>query len=257
VTMFATRLLNGEDIPAKPDLATHSLIHFLDRFVYRNPTAPRTNLRGTSIMQPLAGGERHDVVVSNSAVQRKVEPVNSESFWRKKAEDVAVDEAFFHIYFNQVAKGKQSGKKEKPAKHAEEDGEENGDDDEDEVWQALVESRPEIEGGSEGDSDLDLGLDDLESDYSDDDDDDMDVDVEDDDVSAIVESDGAPELGDDDDQSDMDALFEKEAASNSKPEAVEEDNKSRRAQRKRLKNLPVFASVDDYAQMIEDNEGED
>src|SRR6266487_6465856 len=90
--MFASRLIDRSQIPAKPELASHTLIHFLDRFVYRNPKAPHNGLRGSSLMQPLAGGEHQHILVTNRLPQQKIEPLNSESFWRKKAEDVAVDE---------------------------------------------------------------------------------------------------------------------------------------------------------------------
>ena len=159
--MFASRLLNDDKMPPKPDLASHTLTHFLDRFVYRNAKASAGGPRGSSIMQPLAGGDNKGILLSNRSTQGGQQPVNSEAFWRKKAEDVAVDEVFFHTYFNQIGKGKQAAGKKNAAKTAEDS--DNEDENEDEIWQALVDSRPEVEGPSDDDSDLEmLDLDDSE-----------------------------------------------------------------------------------------------
>jgi ribosome biogenesis protein MAK21 len=241
----------------KPDLASHTLIHFLDRFAYRNPKAPHSGPRGSSIMQPLAGGEHQHILVTNRLAQRNVEPVNSESFWRRKAEDVAVDEVFFHKYFNQIGKGKRSRKgissKDSKDLVTKADGSEN----EDEVWQALVESRPDVEGLSEDESDLDM----------------LDLDDSDDSSSGIGnievesgdEAEGSVQLetvdmfrhNDEDPLSDMDELFRQELEYNNHVRVVpSEDKSSNKDKRKRLKSLPTFASMEEYAKMLEDDEGE-
>ncbi|KAI4086360.1 MAG: hypothetical protein L6R37_008421 [Teloschistes peruensis] len=53
VSLFAARLLTHDAMPPKTDLSSHTLIHFLDRFVYRNPKST-TAARGASIMQPIS-----------------------------------------------------------------------------------------------------------------------------------------------------------------------------------------------------------
>jgi ribosome biogenesis protein MAK21 len=253
--MFADRLLTSAVMPAKPDLASHSLISFLDRFVYRNAKASAGGLRGSSIMQPLAGGESSGVLVANRATAQAHQPVNSEAFWRKKAEDVAVDEVFFHKY--------------KPAKAAG-DGSDDEDENEDEIWQALVDSRPEVEGPSDDESDLEmLDLDDSGDEGSEGSDamweDDDEVDVEgtdeeeqgsegDEEPSPFLDEDELDE-GEDEDEDD---LFNKELETNQKkPEAKVDGTETGRAKKKKMKSLPMFASVDDYADMMGGDEDED
>ena len=271
VAMFADRLLQSAEMGAKPDLASHSLISFLDRFVYRNAKASSTGLRGSSIMQPLAGGESRGVLVANRAAAHAHKPVNSEAFWRKKAEDVNPDEVFFHQYFSQVGKTKQSTKKKAEKKMGKDDGE-NGDEEdenEDEIWQALVDSRPEVEGPSDDESDLEmLDLDDSGEDDEVDWSDDGEVDVEGSDDEVDLEgsdeeggeepspfSDEEMEEAESEIEEDEDALFEKELQTNKEPENTERE--SSRQKKKKMKGLPMFASMEDYASMLDGDEDED
>jgi ribosome biogenesis protein MAK21 len=264
VSLFASRLLNGQEMPAKPDLASHTLIHFLDRFVYRNAKAAAGSLRGNSIMQPLAGGEGRDVLISKRLIQRQHEPLNSDSFWRKKADDVAVDEVFFHKYFNHIAKGKKpTRQKSKPLGNADAtNGDKDDGENEDEIWQALVESRPEVEGHSEDDSDLEMvDLDDSEDDSlgdgvnldvdEEDGSDDFDVDVLqgiDSDVSSNDGKDGSSEMGE---------LFRDELKKVDYVGNTREDTQKSKSKRRKLKNLPIFASTEEYAEMLEDDDNMD
>ncbi|RAL58614.1 hypothetical protein DID88_003974 [Monilinia fructigena] len=222
--------------------------------------------KGSSLMQPLAGGASQGILVSNhgSKVQQSV---NTEAFWRKKAEDVAVDEVFFHKYFNQIGKGKDSSKKKQKKKG--EDGEDD-EEDEDEIWQALVESKPDIEGPE---SDDDLEMDDF--DMSEDDseggvdvegsDGEVDIEGEDEEMQDAKEDDGEgifseedDDLKDSDDEagSDMDALFESELQRAKSPEQEDEKKETSRSKKRKLKNLPTFASAEDYAAML-DNDGDE
>ena len=86
-------------MPPKPDLASHTLSNFLDRFVYRNAKSAAGGPRGTSIMQPLAGGESRGVFLSSKTANHAQRPVNTDAFWHKKVEDVAVDEVIFPQVF--------------------------------------------------------------------------------------------------------------------------------------------------------------
>jgi ribosome biogenesis protein MAK21 len=270
--MFASRLLSSEKMPPKPDLTSHSLTHFLDKFVYRNAKASAGGPKGSSIMQSLAGGDSKGILLSTRSANGVTQPVNSEQFWRKKAEDVAVDEVFFHKYFNQIGKGKVASdkkKKEKAPKVGEDEDDEE-DENEDEIWQALVDSRPEVEGPSDDDSDLEM----LDLDDSDDSEngsimDDAEVDVEgseDEHVNAQdEESDGGvvlsgfsedEDVGSEDEVgSELDDLFEKELQT-AQP-AEEKGEETSRQKRRKLKSLPTFASVDDYAEMMDNDEDED
>lgn len=264
--MFADRLLLNEEMPAKPDLTSHTMTHFLDRFVYRNAKAAAGAPRGTSIMQPLAGGDSRGLLVSNRSTGKGQAPVNTEAFWRKKAADVAVDEVFFHQYFNQIGKGKQASDKKKlqgkkkDSAGSEDDEEEN----EDEIWQALVDSRPEVEGPGDDESDLEmLDLDDYDDASSDADegaaDDDIVEDESDEEDMGMLDDGEDDAMFDSEDEvpADVDEMFRKELETNQPEQASGDGEESKSKKRKKLKNLPTFASADDYAAMLEDDKDED
>ncbi|KAL3420690.1 CBF/Mak21 family protein [Phlyctema vagabunda] len=269
VSMFADRLLSDEKMPPKPDLSSHTLTHFLDRFVYRNAKATASGPRGSSIMQPLAGGDSKGFLLSSKAATAGQAPVNTEAFWRKKAEDVAVDEVFFHKYFSQIGKSKQAANKKAVSKKAGEDSDgDEEDENEDEIWQALVDSRPEVEGPSDDESDLEMmDLDDSDAESASDDE--VDVEGDDDVAEHGADSDGSEESGnifdeeedalidsDEEAPSEMDELFEKELQKAQEAEA-EPAQETSRQKKKKMKNLPTFASAEDYADMLNDDEGED
>ncbi|KAI9677086.1 MAG: hypothetical protein M1817_006925 [Caeruleum heppii] len=256
VTLFATRLLQNDTMPPKPDLSTHTLIHFLDRFVYRNAKASSSQ-RGISIMQPLTGDQKGGILLSSGDNRKTQAPVNVEGFWRQKTEDVAVEEAFFHQYFNQVGKGRAAAEKHKKKQakskqDGQESDEDDDDDDEDEIWQALVQSRPEVE-GSEGDSDVDL--DDLGSE----DEDGLEEALEEADEggsAGSLSSDAEPGF---DFDSEEDALLASEdEVDGNLPGGLDAGMASSAAttskKRRKLKHLPTFASVEDYAGMMDVDE---
>ncbi|KAI9841745.1 MAG: hypothetical protein M1837_000406 [Sclerophora amabilis] len=261
VSMFASKLLQNDTMPPKPDLSLHTLIHFLDRFVYRNAKA-NTNSHGISMMQPLAGEAGQGVLLSTRDTSRAQAPLNLEGFWSRKAEDVSVDEVFFHKYFNEVGRGGAVAAKRKRDKKSErdEDTEGEGEEKEDEIWKALVDSRPEIEGSDEGESDLDLESLDSDEDGSLHSDEQAELD---DDAStsgdAMSESDTGRQREKEDDlpsDADDDALAGLNMAFRNELETgrsgVDEQKPSDRPEKKRrkMKNLPTFASADDYAEML-------
>lgn len=220
----------------KPDLDSHSLIRFLDKFVYRNPKATDTS-KGVSIMQPLrAARDVGDIWLSSHGPAASVPLVNSSAFWKKKVESVAAEDVFFHEYFSQVDKEGKPAKKKAVAAA----GDEEDEAQEDEIWKALVSTQANIDpddGSDVGFDDLDDsdmeadGSDpdlDLESDF-DDDSDDMEVDIE-----GSDEDEGGAILDEDEEG------FE---AKDARP-------KKAKSRRKQLKELPMFASVDDYAELL-------
>jgi ribosome biogenesis protein MAK21 len=164
VQLYAENLLHPQPNTTKPDLALHTVKHFLDRFVYRNPKTKGTT-RGASIMQPLPGTDT-SLVLNVRGAAKTEKAVNSEEWWRQQVDRVKPDEVFFHRFFvgKEEKEVRAMGKKRK-----------RGDDDEelgeDEIWEALVKSSRE-EGG-EGDVDVD-GSDDDSVDWSEDDDDEID-----------------------------------------------------------------------------------
>lgn len=249
--MFATNLLSRQDkkLP-KPDLANHTLMHFLDRFVYRNPKTEDPK-RGGSIMQPvLASGSASHIVASHKAGAKQAKTVNSASFWNLKPEQVSAEDVFFHEYFARIGKPAEGVKKKEEAKIAADSDDEEA---EDEIWEALVNSRPEVE-GDDADEVSDIDMEGYE-----DSDEDMDVDATIDqdmeDLGSDVSDDDGFEgiFGDSEEGEDDDGEGEEGKAQGPKEEAPKKFSEARR-RKKELKALPTFASVDDYAEMLADEQ---
>lgn len=283
----------------KPDLTLHTLTHFLDRFVYRTPKATAA-ARGASIMQPLAGGDTADRLVEAGKSAAQAAPLNSENFWKKKADEVAAEDVFFHEYFNRVNKDKARAKKGKSAEDPvdrDEEGIDGLSDNESEIWKALVDSRPDLE--ADEDSDADLDLDDLDPAYDYDEDEGEDGEGGDDEVIFNDESDApsdeameeanfggfddeaispaptaAKKMGkkaakdkpteEDEDAFDMD-VSDEEAIIDSDEDLPSDmelggvelpptEAPSERKKRRKLKHLPTFASADDYAALLEEED---
>lgn len=263
VSLFANRLLSHSEMPPKPDLSLNTLIHFLDRFVYRNPKATSAP-RGASIMQPMAGGDSSALLVSAySNKSSNKQPVNSEAFWKQGSDKVNADEVFFHKYFSKLGRGKDKASKKKNERKADAENSED-DDDEDEIWKALVESRPELdEGGDSG-----FGDEDIESDMEDRHDDELGSEFAEEEKSSdgapAKDAEDIPDLDEDEDEalfesddevpSDLEEQFGKEATSSKLAPVVEPENENRGSKRRRLKNLPTFASAEDYARMLEEDD---
>ncbi len=318
VALNATQLLRRLDVSSTADLSLHTLSHFLDRFVYRNPKkAGGSTTKGASIMQPAeaaasgkgAAGIEGGVVNLKGKGIREAEYVNSEKFWRKKREDVPVDQQFFHQYFAQKA-GRESGTgaqakgKQDEADDDDEPDSDASEMDEDEIWQAMKDTMPDRDRFEEemgmGEEDEDEDDEDLAAlDYTDSEEDDegddeedggepqliegfedaLDEDMEDDDeeVDGVDGRDfGVDDDEDDEEESpfaedeedlvpftDFDALEKAGAQPGGRKRGAEEEEEeeeqpakgkgssSKRAERKKQrKELPIFASADDYAHML-------
>ena len=275
VSLFATTLLHpssARSTPPKPDLASHTLMHFLDRFAYRNAKMRGDGTKGTSLMQPALGSrDTTDTLFGRSSVGAGdgVEPVNTEAFWKKRSEEVAVDEVFFHNYFSAVGPRKrdrkaarEDGGRRKGGDDEEEDGESA---DEEEIWKALVGSRQELDEGSDVDTDEEED-DDVELD--------MDGEEDDDDIESLpdgLDGNGIFEDDDDDDgevelnlESDNEEpLFSSEGEAEpavrepepALPASAKTNEKGERRRKKtQLSNLPTFASAEDYAKLLDADE---
>lgn len=251
VSMFATSLLADQRMPSKPDLASHSLTHFLDRYVYRNAKASTGKPHGSSIMQPLAGGDTRGILLSNKAMLSEIQTVNSEAFWHKKTEDVAVDEVFFHKYFSQIGKKRYAAANRKPAK-PENSHDDRGDGDE--IWQVFEESRPEVELNDGSDMDMeDLDSSNAESvneegreifaSGSGEDSDFFDVDEISNASESVIR-----------DNTEDEELFEDGLKSSRHAIVNDMEKGSTRAKRRKLENLPTFASVEEYADLLGNEE---
>ncbi|KAK5987671.1 Ribosome biogenesis protein NOC1 [Cladobotryum mycophilum] len=247
VSKFASALLDRNQKLAKPDLESHSLIRFLDKFVYRNAKTT-DSARGASIMQPLrATKDLGDIWLGTGGARSAPTKVNSAAFWKKKVEDVAAEDVFFHEYFQHVSKEPKEITQSAPATG---DDDEEEDAQEDEIWKALVATQPDVDGDGSDD-----GFDDLdELDMASDDEGegspalDLDSDLDDDDEDEDEGGDLA-EDGEDDDEMDSDGLVALDMDSEREEEKGKGDDK-RKARRKMLKGLPTFASVDDYAELL-------
>ncbi|KAK5718016.1 RNA-binding ribosome biosynthesis protein mak21 [Elasticomyces elasticus] len=256
VSMFAEALLLAKEMPPKPDPSQHTLMHFLDRFVYRNAKTKPATSRGASIMQPMVGSHAADILVKpGEGAGRSAVPVNSEAFWAKKVQDVAADEVFFHSFFNQAGKKKKPAAKEEKRRKRGDDSEEGSDDEaEEEIWQAIAKSRPDVEGIGEDDDDL--GFSDLEDASESEAGSEPGLDLGGGAEGAegdmdFAEMDGFPGL-----ESDDDAMLgsDDEAAMDVEEESEQEevsDNRKKRKEKKRLKSLPTFASAEDYAKLLD------
>ncbi|KAH8883958.1 CBF-domain-containing protein [Thozetella sp. PMI_491] len=249
VAIFASNLLVRQKSLPKPELANHTLMHFLDKFVYRNPKSTESS-RGGSIMQPvLAAGSSSHIVSSGKFNAKAQTIINSASFWNLRQNQVAAEDVFFHEYFAQVGKPGQSAKTKKERKQDEKAGSDD-EEAEDEIWDALVNSRPEVGGGDElDDSDIDM------EDYEDSEDD---LDLGDEDEPGMGEGsdDGFEGIFDDSDEEEDESGEEaedKEEEEGVKSAVMGKPTKGR-LNRKEMKALPMFASVDDYAEMLEDEE---
>ncbi|KAI9271517.1 CBF/Mak21 family-domain-containing protein [Phascolomyces articulosus] len=196
VAFYAEQLFTGEKIEGEPDMHNNTLIHFLDRFVYRNPKK-KTGTRGKSIMQPLAGRQDGGIMMTRGNVDEiNTTLVNSVEFWRKKIEQVPVDEIFFHKYFKQKREGEpmeeelNRSQKRSKLEQDEEEGalsDHDGGMDEDEVWRAMTSSIP----GGLDDDDIDEDEDDFDDEMRQlllDEDDDLNDDSEDNDNDSDMGS---------------------------------------------------------------------
>jgi ribosome biogenesis protein MAK21 len=250
VAILAANLITRQKALPKPELANHTIIHFLDKFVYRNPKSTETK-RGTSIMQPvLAGGSSVQAVLpGRGGVSQSQTQVNSASFWNLKQDQIAAEDVFFHEYFAQVGKpGRAVKTKKQKADGEEQEGSLGGEEEgEDEIWQALVSSKPELDGINEDDGD-DIDMDDLE-----------DLDVAMDNLSDSYDDPGSEgsvglQLDDtmsgDEDSASNDEEDETVDEGKGRPYVIGADKTNGRLKRKELKSLPTFASADDYADML-------
>ena len=95
IALHACQLLTSTPITGLPDLSFNKLSYFLDRFVYKN--AKKVKPKGSSTMQPLLENVyTGSVTLVKGEVRGKLGvPTNDERSWKRRAEDVSVDQRFF------------------------------------------------------------------------------------------------------------------------------------------------------------------
>ncbi|RDX44650.1 CBF-domain-containing protein [Lentinus brumalis] len=128
ISLHARQLLTSSPLTGSPDLSLNTLSHFLDRFVYKNPKKPKP--KGSSAMQPSLdnASSAHGVtLIKGEAAHGGEVPVNDERFWKRRPEDVPVDEAFFHAYF--VRKSEKERQKAAKVAKRRKGGEDESDED--------------------------------------------------------------------------------------------------------------------------------
>ncbi|KAG0371982.1 hypothetical protein BGX24_000901 [Mortierella sp. AD032] len=290
VSLYAAHILSNQPIEGKPEFFQHALIHFLNRMVYKNAKKQRDDVntalgtKGSSIMQPAAAHRGTSIMLKKSGVNDV--NVNTEAFWQKKIEDVPVDQIFFHKYFTQKkilkpVTGKRAeksagsdddeedfGGSKKRGADGDDDGEDGSDMDEDEVWNAMMGDMPKdaMEDVDEDDDDLsdgeleELMLSDLEDGEegaeNDDSDDEDEIDEE---SFGKDESNWKDDDGDDEEANMfMDEEDDMMASDEEAPVAEESDEEEKVRDKKRRKKvaLPMFASMEDYAHLIDQEDEE-
>lgn len=162
VSLHARQLLLSQPLTSTPDLALNTLSHFLDRFVYKNPKKQIPKQKGSSAMQPAAGDAisgggvrliRGEIGNSPDSNSGGGVTVNDEKWWKRRIEDVPIDQVFFHRYFNQkdelekarAAKAKKRNKGKRNEEGSEVESSKDGDGEEDGV------DEDEDDGGGSGD----------------------------------------------------------------------------------------------------------
>ncbi|XPS97769.1 RNA-binding ribosome biosynthesis protein mak21 [Ascochyta lentis] len=265
VHVLASKIVHQELIKEKPDPTIYTLMNFLDKFSFRNAKTKAQGVHGSSIMQPMSGTSKAtDYLITARDGDRTHDPLNSESFWRKKLDDVRDDEVFFHTYFEKAGKAKQADKKakKKSKKDADDSDDESG---EDEIWKALVKSRPDVEGDGGDDDFSDIDMDDMMSDSDAEGGVTMDAGVELN-LGSDDEDDAAPAPADDDeddfenfDLDDEDGFMDDEddvpvdLDIDGDADGDDDGKDGRKKKKRKLKQLPTFASADDYAKLIGDD----
>ena len=226
VLVYATSVMETEagKKTEKPVIESLSLIRFLDKFSYRNPKEKEVP-KGGSIMQPLLA--RNTVsdpwLRSRKPNTGAQETVNSAAFWSRRREDVAAEDAFFHEYFNRSGKASQAAKRSA----AESDVDPQHPDD---SWDALGPGVNEEEGSSD-DGDMEAFMDEMVDSESD-------IEMENWDSS----SDGPGPFSDEDEAVEVEA-----------DASAEEGGTSSAKKRKSRRDLPTFASAEDYLHLLGDD----
>ena len=196
-------------------------------------------------MQPLTTGDDRTLFVP-TGIRNDETTFASESFWKKNAEKIDPSEAFFHKYYSMKGQGKQAANRKKSKKAvARDDSNEGSVGDEEEIWKALVDSRPEL---GEDDEDENTDMNDLESAMGSDDEESAPEEDMDDGEEVGLDENMSDVLDDDDEVPEGDI-----GAKDSLPDALPSKGSGKQKRRK-LKHLPTFASADEYAHMLGDDD---
>ncbi|ANZ74417.1 BA75_00086T0 [Komagataella pastoris] len=277
----------------KPDLGLYTLSHFLDKFVYKTAKKNNVTPSGSIMQSLNTARTGHVLVhsanVSSSIDPSNTEEWLSKKVSEINPEDIFFHQYFT---IKKKRTGSLVNKKKKKKKHADDSDEESASDsdsdidsavegeisegdasdfDEDEVWSALVQSNPEVE-ALNNDLDNMSDFDPADFDYSDSDEEEKEKDNVPVQIpshlAAIAAQEPYPEDSDNDNDEDDEISSDEEAkifGPNSEDELSSEDEKPKKKRArtdtsddaskkfKNLKGLPMFASIEDYADLLEDD----
>ncbi|RHZ74358.1 hypothetical protein Glove_225g52 [Diversispora epigaea] len=282
ISLYAKQILENKSIETQPELHNHTLSHFLDRFVYRNPKKrDRIKGGGNVLLQPTIATEPGMVIMKRSTgISPDEINVNSKEFWGKKLEDIPVDQVFFHKYFTQKQSSEKNEKNEKSKKKKKKRTDDidnfidqEDEDEEKEIWKAMKATLP-IKLDSDLDDDDEDSEDDLENlDFSSDDEeevyeekgegDEIDEEEEGEDEDEDEDEDEKMEMEDDDDEEEEEEEEEEDEGvttgddndgfdfmEDEKDIISSSDDDKRIRKKVKLKHLPTFASYEDIAALI-------
>ncbi|CAI5770653.1 enhancer-binding zeta [Podarcis lilfordi] len=266
VALFAKTILEGNYIEYTGDpLQDFTLMRFLDRFVYRNPKAPKGKENTSSVvMQPKNKQSMSDV--RNLAV-------NSKEFLAQDESKIPVDEVFFHRFYKKLDLEKE---KRKPAR--DDESVEDVDDEEferaldsfehDSYFDTLVNEdlnfadNIKSKGKKKSQSD-EAALDDSEEDDFDD--------LDDEEVSLGSMDEDFREDLDEDGGTFMDVSDDDKAPDDNKEEHVKPANKkgkrkkemdfagsmkgSKENKKRKLKDTGILATAEEFGSLLDENIG--
>ena len=237
VAAAAASILDERKVMAKPDIEHHTLIRFLDKLSYRAPKTTQPG-HGTSIMQaPTSTSGRLDGSLGSRQALRN-EAVNSSHFKNQKLGGVAVEDVFFHEYFSHSHQPARETTRNARGSPVSSDGDR-------EIWEALESAEGDGITASDQSEANDVFMDDAAtSDFSD----------SGDGILGDLGSDASSDLSSLGDEHQEDAFDSPVPALEVDKEPAARVRADRKSRRKALKNLPIFASADDYADMLGNDE---
>ncbi|KAG5518446.1 hypothetical protein PMAC_002841 [Pneumocystis sp. 'macacae'] len=108
ISLYAKSLLHGYQITSKPDLSLYTLSHFLNKFVYRNPKTKSTSQNSIINFIPKKNKDVFSLIKSEIFTDQ---PLNKKFFIDQEITQVPPDEIFYYKYFSQKHKETMNNKK--------------------------------------------------------------------------------------------------------------------------------------------------
>ncbi|KAG5437810.1 hypothetical protein PCANB_000524 [Pneumocystis canis] len=229
ITSFAKSLLYGYEMPSEPNLSLYTLSHFLNKFIYRDPKTKISSQH--SIMQSMFQKNNKNQFFLTKDKTFSNQSLSKGSFIGKKLDEIASDEVFYFKYFSQ--KHRQTMNNKKLIKASQNDSSKNENSDFEEL--ESIEDDMEMNGSIYSMSDIDSQeLDDNHLDF---------CEFEND----LISNNNLDNLSQTSFNESMDEITS--IISTGSKHKLNEKNSY--IKRKKLKQLPVFASIDEYSNILE------